>query len=432
MNTQLLKTFLIAVSLLSFSVRTSAQGLEFVQPEEVGFSSERLDHLESFFSDRVDKGEIAGMVTLVARHGQVAHLSSVGYQDVVEQIPMQDDTLFRIYSMTKPIATTALMMLYQEGRFQLNDPLSKYIPEFSELRVLQSPEGSLDDTVAMEREPTVQDILRHTAGFSHGLGTSEYDEFFVGQDIFSPETSLTEMMTALSRVPLVNQPGSQFRYSVGPDVALRLVEILSGQPANEYLQERIFEPLGMDDTGYVVDSDNVRRFSPIHWSDEGQLVPIDEVYGYPSGGVLVQPWSANSYTVDHEFKGGSYGLVSTAEDYFRFAQTMLNRGELNGNRILGTSIVDFMASNHLTEEQQDTFTPGLGFGLGFAVVENPALVGLPHSVGTFYWGGAAATFFWIDPVEDIVVVSMTQHMAVPETATLRGELVALVYGALID
>jgi CubicO group peptidase (beta-lactamase class C family) len=432
MNTQLLKTFLIAVSLLSFSVRTSAQGLEFVQPEEVGFSSERLDHLESFFSDRVDKGEIAGMVTLVARHGQVAHLSSVGYQDVVEQIPMQDDTLFRIYSMTKPIATTALMMLYQEGRFQLNDPLSKYIPEFSELRVLQSPEGSLDDTVAMEREPTVQDILRHTAGFSHGLGTSEYDEFFVGQGIFSPEASLTEMMTALSRVPLVNQPGSQFRYSVGPDVALRLVEILSGQPANEYLQERIFEPLGMDDTGYVVDSDNVRRFSPIHWSDEGQLVPIDEVYGYPSGGVLVQPWSANSYTVDHEFKGGSYGLVSTAEDYFRFAQTMLNRGELNGNRILGTSIVDFMASNHLTEEQQDTFTPGLGFGLGFAVVENPALVGLPHSVGTFYWGGAAATFFWIDPVEDIVVVSMTQHMAVPETATLRGELVALVYGALID
>jgi len=314
----------------------------------------------------------------------------------------------------------------------LNDPLSKYIPEFSDLRVLRSPDGSLNDTVAMEREPTIQDILRHTAGFSHGLGTSEYDEYFVGQGIFSPETSLTEMMTALSRVPLMNQPGSQFRYSVGPDVALRLVEILSGQPADELLQERIFDPLGMDDTGYVVDSDNTHRFSPIHWSDEGQLVPIDNAYGYPSGGVLVQPWSANSYTVDHEFKGGSFGLVSTAEDYLRFAQAMLNRGELNGNRILGTNIVDFMASNHLTEEQQDSFTPGLGFGLGFAVVENPALVGLPHSVGTYYWGGAAATFFWIDPVEDIVVVSMTQHMAVPETATLRGELVALVYGALID
>ncbi len=432
MNTQLLKTLLVVVSLLSFCVNTSAQSLEFVQPEAVGFSSEGLEQLESFFSDRVDKGEIAGMVTLVARHGQLVHSSSVGYQDVARQIPMQDDTLFRIYSMTKPIATTALMMLYQEGRFQLNDPLSKYIPEFSDLRVLRSPDGSLNDTVAMEREPTIQDILRHTAGFSHGLGTSEYDEYFVGQGIFSPETSLTEMMTALSRVPLMNQPGSQFRYSVGPDVALRLVEILSGQPADELLQERIFDPLGMDDTGYVVDSDNTHRFSPIHWSDEGQLVPIDNAYGYPSGGVLVQPWSANSYTVDHEFKGGSFGLVSTAEDYLRFAQAMLNRGELNGNRILGTNIVDFMASNHLTEEQQDSFTPGLGFGLGFAVVENPALVGLPHSVGTYYWGGAAATFFWIDPVEDIVVVSMTQHMAVPETATLRGELVALVYGALID
>jgi len=430
MNTQLLKTLLVVVSLLSFCVNTSAQSLEFVQPEAVGFSSEGLEQLESFFSDRVDKGEIAGMVTLVARHGQLVHSSSVGYQDVARQIPMQDDTLFRIYSMTKPIATTALMMLYQEGRFQLNDPLSKYIPEFSDLRVLRSPDGSLNDTVAMEREPTIQDILRHTAGFSHGLGTSEYDEYFVGQGIFSPETSLTEMMTALSRVPLMNQPGSQFRYSVGPDVALRLVEILSGQPADELLQERIFDPLGMDDTGYVVDSDNTHRFSPIHWSDEGQLVPIDNAY--PSGGVLVQPWSANSYTVDHEFKGGSFGLVSTAEDYLRFAQAMLNRGELNGNRILGTNIVDFMASNHLTEEQQDSFTPGLGFGLGFAVVENPALVGLPHSVGTYYWGGAAATFFWIDPVEDIVVVSMTQHMAVPETATLRGELVALVYGALID
>ena len=202
--------------------------------------------------------------------------------------------------------------------------------------------------------------------------------------------------------------------------------------ADDYLEQKMFAPLGMIDTGYVVNSDNAHRLSPIHWKKDGEFVPIDEAHGSPPGGVLSQSWSVNSYTYDHEYKGGSLGLVSTTQDYFRFAQAMLNGGELNGERIIGPKTVEFMSTNHLSEQQGSTFSPALGFGLGFATVEDPTGAGYPASEGTFYWAGAAATNFWIDPVEDIVVVSMTQHMGVRGTGALRGELSALVYGALTE
>ena len=430
MKTKFLRLFLITATIFSVSFATAADSLSVVQPEDVGFSSEQLNKIETYFASRVEKGEIAGIVTLVARHGKIAHFSAVGYQDAEQKIPMGKDTIFRVYSMTKPIVSAALMMLYQDGLFQMNDPLSKFIPEFADLRVLRDPNGPLDETVAMEREPTIQDILRHTAGFSHCLGNSEYDKACVELGLFSTQTSLTEMMTALSKIPLMNQPGSQYRYSIGPDVALRLVEVISGMSADDYLEQRMFDRLGMDDTGYMVNSDNAHRLSPIHWRKNGELVPIDEAHGRPRGGVLAEPWSVNSYTFDHEYKGGSLGLVSTTEDYFRFAQAILNGGELNGERLLGAKTVEFMSRNHLSEEQNSTFSPALGFGLGFATIEDATGVGYPATEGTFYWSGAASTYFWIDPVEDIVVVSMTQHMGVRETGAVRGELSALVYGAL--
>ena len=430
MKTKFLRLFLITATIFSFSFATAADSLPVVQPEDVGFSSEQLNKIETYFASRVEKGEIAGIVTLVARHGKIAHFSAVGYQDAEQEIPMGKDTIFRVYSMTKPIVSAALMMLYQDGLFQMNDPLSKFIPEFADLRVLRDPNGPLDETVAMEREPTIQDILRHTAGFSHCLGNSEYDKACVELGLFSTQTSLTEMMTALSKIPLMNQPGSQYRYSIGPDVALRLVEVISGMSADDYLEQRMFDRLGMDDTGYMVNSDNAHRLSPIHWRKNGELVPIDKAHGRPRGGVLAEPWSVNSYTFDHEYKGGSLGLVSTTEDYFRFAQAILNGGELNGERLLGAKTVEFMSRNHLSEEQNSTFSPALGFGLGFATIEDATGVGYPATEGTFYWSGAASTYFWIDPVEDIVVVSMTQHMGVRETGAVRGELSALVYGAL--
>jgi len=432
MNNKLLIKPLIAAAALSVCLATAADTLPVVEPETVGFSSQQLNKIESYFSSRVDKGEIAGIVTLVARRGKVAHFSAVGYQDAEQKIPMAQDTIFRVYSMTKPIVSTALMMLYQDGLFQLNDPLSKFIPEFANLRVLRSPDGPLNETVAMEREPTVQDILRHTAGFSHGLGNSEYDKRFVELGMFSTETSLAEMMTALSKIPLMNQPGSQYRYSVGPDVALRLVEIISGMPADEYLQQRLFDRLGMEDTGYWVDAGDAHRLSPIHWLKDGEFVPINETHGRPAGGVLAEPWSVNSYTFDHEYKGGSLGLLSTASDYFRFAQTMLNGGMLDGQRLLGPKTVEFMSRDHLTEQQHRTFSSALGFGLGFATIEDAAAAGYLATEGTFYWSGAASTYFWIDPVEEIVAVAMTQHMGVRETAAIRGELSTLVYGALLD
>ena len=412
----------------------AADNLPFVEPESVGFSSDQLAKIENHFQGRVNRGEIAGIVTLVARKGKIAHLSAVGYQDVVQNIPMETDTLFRIFSMTKPIASTALMMLYQDGYFQLTDPLSKFIPEFANLRVLRDPNGSITRTEEMDREPTVQDILRHTAGFSHGLGTQEYDEAFLDSGIFRPETSLEEMMEALADLPLMNQPGAAYRYSIGPDVALRLVEIMSGMPADEYLQQKIFDRLGMSETGYVIEADDANRLAPVHWLKDGNLVPINEEYGSPNGGVLVEDWLLNNYTLDHEFKGGSLGLVSTAADYWRFAQAILNGGELNGQRLLGPNTVNYMSHNHLTEQQNQTFSPGLGFGLGFATIEDPTEAGVQYvsSEGTFYWSGAAATMFWIDPSEDIVVVAMTQHRGVPGTGRLRGELNALIYGALID
>ncbi len=420
-----------AFLLLSVSFLVQADDhLPVVSPAEVGFDAGKLAQIDTFFEQKVADGEIAGIVTLVARHGKIAHYSAVGYQDVQRDIPMETDTIFRIYSMTKAIATTALMQLYEEGDFQLTDPLSMYIPEFANLQVLRTPDSDLDDTVPLERQPTVQDVLRHTGGFSHGLGTSAYDEAFVGSGIFSTETSLEEMMTLLSELPLMNQPGSQFRYSVGPDVALRLVEVLSGMEADDYLAQNLFNPLGMSDTGYWVGPDKASRLGPVHWMRDDELVPIDNEYGSPQGSVLLEPWSVNSYIFEHEFKGGSYGLLSTAEDYWRFAQAMLNGGELNGEKILGSRTVDFMVSDHFTEEQR--YSESSTWGLGFSVVEKPGQMGLPLSAGTFFWGGAAATTFWIDPVEEIVVVGMTQHMATPGTGAIRGQLAAMVYGALAD
>jgi CubicO group peptidase (beta-lactamase class C family) len=301
MNTKFLRILLIAATLSSVSFATAADGIAVVQPEEVGFSSEQLSKVESYFASRVEKGEIAGMVTLVARHGKIAHFSAVGYQDAEQEIPMERDTLFRVYSMTKPIVSTALMMLYQDGLFQMNDPLSKFIPEFADLRVLRSPNGPLDDTVAMEREPTVQDILRHTAGFSHCLGNSDYDKACVELGLFSTETSLEEMMTALSNLPLMNQPGSQWRYSVGPDVALRLVEIISGMSADDYLEQKMFEPLGMNDTGYVVNSDNAigchlftgKRTASLYQSTKPMANPLAECSPSPGQSTVI-PLTTNT------------------------------------------------------------------------------------------------------------------------------------------
>ena len=427
-----LVTFILA---LSIGWSAWAADAPRAQPEEVGFSAKRLAYIDEFYADKVNNGELAGIVTLVARHGRIVHFSAVGYADVEKKQKMETDTIFRLYSMTKPIASTALMMLYEEGRFQMSDPVKKYIPEFANLRVLRTPDGPLDETVAVVHAPTMQDVMRHTAGFTHGLGTDAFDNQYTKANVFGLDVSLAEMMTKLSKIPLRVQPGTKFVYSVGPDIQARLVEVLSGVPFDEFVEKRLFKPLGMRDAGFWVPADKAKRLASVHWAKDGKLVPLDEKHGHPDGGVLVEPWSVNSYTVNHKHKGGSFGLVSTAEDYWRFAQMMLNGGELQGTRILSPQVVHYMARDHLGAipiGEPGERPSGLGFGLGFAIMKDPAAAGFMSSEGSFFWSGAAATHFWIDPKEDLVVVAMTQHMHAPAADAVWAQLRTLVYSALMQ
>jgi CubicO group peptidase (beta-lactamase class C family) len=431
MKAKIRQRVVLAVLVL-LAINGLAQGLPTAKPEDVGFSSERLAYIDSFLTEKVNHGDLAGVVTLVSRHGKVVHFSAIGYADIDKHRKMEKDTIFRQYSMTKAIASTALMTLYEQGRFQMRDPISKYMPEFANLRVLRTPDSPLDETVAPEHPPQVHDILRHTAGFSHGLTTDALDKEYAKSDLFGVDVSLEEMMQRLSKLPLRYQPGTKFFYSVGPDVQARLVEVLSGMPFDEYLEKHIFAPLGMKDAGFWVPPDKADRLATVYWMKDGKLTPIDETHGHPDGDIFVfQPWSVNSYTVNHKRKGGSYGLVATAEDYWRFAQMILNGGELNGVRILSPQTVQFMGQDHLEPAGIPDLDKGVGFGLGFGVTRNEAATGNLGSEGELHWGGAAATGFWIDPKEDIVIIYMTQHMGTPAADDLSGQMLTLVYSAFI-
>jgi CubicO group peptidase (beta-lactamase class C family) len=400
-------------------------------PTELGFSAARLEYLDHFYTDKVQRGELAGIVTLIARHGKIAHFSALGSADVEKHKPIQRDTIFRLYSMTKPITSTALMMLYEEGRFQMEDPLSKYLPEFAHLRVLRNPEGHLKDTVPVEHEPTIQDVFRHTAGFVHALENTALDAEYSKANLFGVDVSLTEMMGRLAKLPLQYPPGTKWVYSVGPDVQARLVEVLSGMPFDRFLEERLFKPLGMKDTEFWVPPEKAPRLATVYWMKDGKLTPIDKAHGSPGDTWLSEPWTVNSYTVNHKRKGGSYGLVSTADDYLRFAQMLLNGGELEGVRILSPQTVQYMARDHLGSIRK---LPGMGFGLGFAIMEDAAAAGYMSSVGTYSWAGYASTYFWVDPKEDMVVIAMTQHVdvSVPAAGAIRNQFPTLVYSALME
>ncbi len=429
---------LVALLLVTAAATAAKAGeLPTGSPSELGFSPPRLEYLDHFYADKVHRGELAGIVILIARHGKIAHFSALGSADIEKHKPMQRDTIFRLYSMTKPITSTALMTLYEEGRFQMGDPVSKYLPEFAHLRVLRSPEGDIKDTVPVEHEPTIQDLLRHTAGFTHALETTPLDVEYTKANLFSVDVSLAEMTERLAKLPLQYQPGTKWNYSVGPDVQARLVEVLSGMPFDRFVQERLLKPLGMKDAGFWVPPDRAQRLATVYWMKDGKLTPIDDVHGSPGDIWLSEPWTVNSYSVNHKRKGGSYGLVSTATDYFRFGQMLLNGGELDGVRILSPQTVQFMARDHLGPigmPSEDGKPSGMGFGLGFAVMEDPAAAGYISSKGSYFWAGYASTYFWIDPKEDMVVVAMTQHVDdnVPAAGALRSQFPTLVYSALLE
>jgi CubicO group peptidase (beta-lactamase class C family) len=391
-------------------------------PSDVGLSAEKLAILDKSMQAYIDKGKIAGILTLVARNGRVAHVGQHGMLDIENKKPMRRDAIFRIYSMTKPITTAALMTLYEEGKFQLDDPVEKYIPVLAGLKVYAGKDGDSVKLVDIKRSITIRDLMRHTAGFAYGLQpTSPVEQMYRDSNLLNRASNLDRMMEQLAKLPLINQPGEKWVYSVAVDVQGKLVEVLSGKRLDIFFQERIFEPLGMRDTGFYVPADKIDRFATNYGPNPGTngLKPIDVP-------------SSSPYRTPPGLYSGGGGLVSTVDDYLRFAQMMLNRGELNGKRILKAETVEQMTQNQLSEKLTPISmgilsVPGTGFGLGVAVRVSGQPAG---SVGEYYWGGAASTLFFVSPKEKMIGIVMSQFM--PMTPTHGLEFRAKTYESIID
>ena len=410
--------------------------LPLVTPEQVGLSAARLDRVRTWMHQWVDSGKLAGMVTCVMRKGQLAFAEVYGKSDVARDKPMRPDTIFRIYSMTKPLTSTAIMMIYEEGRFQLDDPISKFIPAFANPRVYVGGSRGKMETVPAEREINFRDLLTHTSGLTYGfIESTPVDAAYRakdGVDFQTADTSLKQVVEKLATIPLIAQPGKAWNYSVATDVLGYLVEVISGQPFEKYLKEKVIDPLRMIDTDFHVPKEKHDRFAanysagPLSPDGRGKLDLIDD----PAKSRYLAPRKVNS---------GGGGLVSTAADYLRFCQFMLNKGELDGVRLLGRKTVELMTMNHLNGDMADMGTPrfsestytGIGFGLGFSVMIDPAKAYIAGTPGEFAWGGAASTAFWIDPAEDMAVVLLTQLMP-SSTYPIRRELRVLTYQAIVD
>ena len=408
-----------------------ATGLPSASAEDVGMSGERLGRLAGAMEQLVDDRRLAGITTAVARHGKLAFFGTFGQRDVEAGAPMTADAIFRIYSMSKPITGVALMMLYEEGKFRLSDPVAKYIPEFANLQVAAGPKGR---QVEKARHPiTIRELMTHTAGFTYGLySDSAVDTMYVEKKVLDFHGTLRDMIARLAGIPLRQQPGTIWHYSVAADVQGYLVEVLSGQKLDAFLQKRLFEPLGMVDTGFYVPKQKVNRLAQLYiYGKDGGLLPPSRFDENPMhiGGVLIDSDEVvTRYLTPPTLLSGGGGLVSTAADYLRFAQMLLNGGELDGVRILSPLTVDLMRRNQLPRDVKE-ISPGIGFGLDFAVVDDPvAADGI--SQGEYFWSGGAGTWFWIDPVENLVFVGMIQQFGA-ERPDMRSLSRRLTYQAIL-
>ncbi len=370
--------------------------------------------------DYVDEGRIAGAVGMVLRHGKLAYVDAWGMRDITAGDTMEEDDLFKICSMSKPVTSVAVMTLYEEGLFFLSDPIGRYLPELANLRVANLAEASAGQEIPTERARrpvTIHDLLRHTSGFTYGdLSNTVVDGVYREQEILYQPT-LEDMVARLGEIPLVYQPGTQWHYSVSADVLGRLVEVLSGQTFDAFLRERIFGPLGMADTGFLVPGSKRDRVAP--------------TYGHSGPDLTLGPGDTSICALPPTLFSGGAGLVSTAQDYARFAQMLLNGGELDGARILGRKTIELMTVDHLEEGMPTGFlSPGWSFGLGFTVKTEAGMDGLPSSVGEYNWIGIQGTSFWVDPEEDLVGVFMVQ-IRPNRDITFRDQFKRLVYQALI-
>jgi len=407
--------------------------LPLVAPDQVGLSAERLARIGKWMKAWIDSGKLPGMTVAIMRRGEIAFAETVGKCDVERNKPMRPDTIVRIYSMTKPLTSTAIMMLYEEGRFQLDDPISKFIPGFANPRVYAGGSRGKIDTVPAEREISFRDLLSHTSGLTYGfMESNPVDALYRakgadGVEYGTAETSLKQVTERLATFPLIAQPGKAWNYSVSTDVLGYLVEVISGQPFEKFLLERVIKPLGMVDTDFHVPAAKHERFAANYNAGPGgKLVLLDD----PAKSRYLNPRKVNS---------GGGGLVSTASDYLRFCKFMLNKGELDGVRLLGRKTVELMTTNHLKGDMGDMGAPrfsessylGIGFGLGFSVMIDPAKAQILGTPGEYAWGGAASTAFWCDPAEDMAVVMLTQLMP-SSTYPIRRELRVLAYQAIVD
>ncbi len=408
----------------------AALSLTPVKPESVGFSSARLERLRTLLDEEVNQKQISGYVTILARHGKVVLYRAGGYSDVASRSPMTKDAIFRDYSMTKPITGVAMMTLYEEGKWLPSDPISKFIPEFAHLKVFKGLDASGHMILAdPDHAPTMRELMSHSAGFTYGFGNTPVDAMYREKKVLASK-NLQEMIDKLATIPLLYQPGKAWVYSVSMDIEGYIVEKLSGQSLPDFARDRIFTPLGMRDAGFYVPAAKRARFvTNYHPDADGHLVVETSNSALPM-----------DFSVPPTMPSGGGGLVSTAEDYYRFIQMLANGGELDGKRILAPSTVKLMTSNHLPASLltgefaggMHVMRPGFGYGYNCAVIFNPPEANLPDGKGTFLWDGAAGTWFWVDPTNDLVFVTMIQRMASPDNHYLEYRSHAVVYQALVD
>jgi CubicO group peptidase (beta-lactamase class C family) len=385
-------------------------------PEDVGLSTAGLVRLGAVMRGEVERGRVPGTVALVARRGRLAYFESCGLRDPGSGAPMATDSIFRIYSMTKPIVSVAAMMLWEEGRFLLSDPIGKYLPELKDRKVAVA-RGAEIELVDAERPITIQDLLRHTSGLTYEFrGNGPVHKMYTAERIYSRNQSNADQVATLGKLPLLNQPGTKWEYSRSTDVLGRLIEVLSGLTLGEYLQRHILAPLGMIDTAFHVPVQGHARLAEAFTKDP------DTGAGVQLINVLDAP----------KFESGGGGLVSTAGDYARFLQMLLNRGRLEGVRFLSRKTIELMTADHLgpITGAPDLLLPGYGFGLGFAVRLQPGIAHVPGSVGQYFWGGLAGTTFWVDPAEELFAILLIQGPG--QRDYFRNLFRDLVYAAFDD
>ncbi len=363
-------------------------------PEEIGLSSAGLARLSEVLRAEIARGRVPGAVALIAREGRVGYFESFGRRDPASDAPMTKDTIFRIYSMTKPITSVAAMMLWEEGRFLLSDPIAKFLPEFSNLQVAVQ-RGAATEHVAAERPITIQDLLRHTSGLTYEFrGSGPVHKMYMSARVYSRTQSSADQVATLAQMPLLHQPGTRWEYSRSTDVVGRLIEVLSGVPLRVFFESRVLAPLGMSDTAFHVPPQHQARIAEAFAKDpeSGGPVQLVEVRDAPN------------------FESGGGGLVSTASDYARFLQMLLNGGTLDGSRFLSRKTLELMTADHLgpITGAADLLLPGHGFGLGFAVRLHAGIAAVPGSIGQYFWGGLAGTTFWVDPLEQLFAILLIQ------------------------